>query len=263
VRVVRDLEYVPGGHPRNRLDLYLPEKTDRLLPLIIWIHGGGWWSGSKENPPGVSFAAKGYAMASINYRFSQHAPFPAQIEDCKAAIRWLRASAAKYHLDPAHVGVWGASAGGHLVALLGTTGGVKQLEGTGGNAEQSSRVQAVVDLFGPADFLTIGSPLEDPGGPVAPLLGGLPRDNKARAAAASPITYVGKDAAAFLILHGDKDNLVPVEQSRLLAAALQKAGAEVTLQILPGAGHGGPQFSTPESLTLVADFFNRHLHDKK
>jgi dipeptidyl aminopeptidase/acylaminoacyl peptidase len=128
---------------------------------------------------------------------------------------------------------------------------------------KNSRAQAVVDLFGPADFLTIGSPLEDPGGPVAPLLGGLPRDNKARAAAASPISYVGKDAAAFLILHGDKNNSVPVEQSRLLAAALQKAGAEVMLQILPGAGHGGPQFSTPESLALVADFFNRHLHDKK
>ena len=104
----------------------------------------------------MPFVAKGYAVASINYRLSQHAVFPAQIEDCKAAIRWLRANAAKYHLDPDHIGVWGASAGGHLVALLGTTGGVKELEGQGGNLDQSSRVQCVVDWFGPSDLADDG-----------------------------------------------------------------------------------------------------------
>ncbi len=263
VKVFRDLEYVQGGHERNRLDLYLPEKTDRLLPVIVWIHGGGWRNDSKENPPGVGFASMGYGMASINYRLSQHAQFPAQIQDCKAAIRWLRANANKYNLDPGHIGVWGASAGGHLVALLGTTGGVKELEGTGGNLDQSSRVQAAVDLFGPTDFLTIGHPLNDPGGPVAPLIGGPPQDNKDKAAKASPITYVGKDAAPFLILHGDKDNLVPVHQSELLAEALKKVGVEVTLQILPGAGHGGPPFSSPANLKLIADFFNKHLRNNK
>ena len=104
----RDLEYVAGGHARNKLDLYLPAKADNPLPVIVWIHGGGWSGGSKEGCPAVRFVAKGYAVASINYRFSQHALFPAQIEDCKAAIRWLRANATKYNLDAAHIGVWGA-----------------------------------------------------------------------------------------------------------------------------------------------------------
>ena len=168
----QDLEYVEGGHERNRLDLYLPEKAEDRLPLIVWIHGGAWYAGSKEGCPAVPFAAKGYAVASINYRLSQHAIFPAQIEDCKAAIRWLRANAAKYNLDPDHIGVWGASAGGHLVALLGTTAGVKELEGQGGNLDQSSRVQCVVDWFGPTDLTTMGDEGDKPGSPVALLIGG-------------------------------------------------------------------------------------------
>jgi acetyl esterase/lipase len=263
VKVLRDLVYVPGGHEQNRLDLYLPEKPNHPLPLIVWIHGGGWRSDSKEKPPAIGFAKMGYAMASINYRLSQHAQFPAQIQDCKAAIRWLRANATKYNLDPAHIGVWGASAGGHLVALLGTTGGVMELEGTGGNLDQSSRVQAVVDLFGPTDFLTIGHPLSDPGGPVVALIGGPPQENKDKAAKASPIAYVGKDAAPFLILHGDKDPLVPLDQSKLLEEALKKVGVEVTFQVLAGAGHGGSQFSSPDNLKRIADFFQKHLRDKK
>ena len=122
VKIIRDLQYVEGGHARNRLDLYLPEAVEGRRPVIVWIHGGAWYAGSKNDPsPAVPATEKGYAVASINYRLSQHAIFPAQIEDCKAAIRWLRANAAKYHLDPDHIGVWGASAGGHLVALLGTT----------------------------------------------------------------------------------------------------------------------------------------------
>ncbi len=132
-QVYHDLEYVAGGHARNKLDLYwlpvlksgpvvyLSAKADHPLPVIVWIHGGGWSGGSKEGCPAVRFVGKGYAVASINYRFSQQALFPAQIEDCKAAIRWLRANATKYNLDAGHIGVWGASAGGHLVALLGTT----------------------------------------------------------------------------------------------------------------------------------------------
>ncbi len=145
VEVLRDLPYIEDGHERHRLDLYLPQKAEGQLPLIVWIHGGAWQAGSKNGCPAVSFVGKGYAVASINYRLSQHAVFPAQIEDCKAAIRWLRAQAKKYHLAPDHVGVWGASAGGHLVALLGTSGNVKEFEGEGGNLDQSSRVQCVVD----------------------------------------------------------------------------------------------------------------------
>ncbi len=152
VKAMRNLEYVPGGHERQKLDLYLPEKADGPLPVIVWVHGGGWQKGSKDNSPGIFLAAKGFAVASVGYRLSQHALFPAQIEDCKAAIRWLRANAKKYNFDPDHVGAWGGSAGGHLVALLGTTGGMKELEGKDGNLDQSSKVQCVLDWYGPTDF---------------------------------------------------------------------------------------------------------------
>ncbi len=260
VQILKDLPYVEGGHKRNRLNLYLPEKAEGRLPVVVWIHGGGWTGGNKEGSPAVPLAAQGYAVASINYRFSQHAVFPAQIEDCKAAIRWLRASAAKYHLDPDHIGVWGGSAGGHLVALLGTTGGVKDLEGSGGNLDQSSRVQAVVDWYGPADFLSW-----DPNfnknvyGLVKALIGGSPQENREKALRASPVTYVDKDAAPFLILHGDKDNVVPLGQSQELAEALKKAGVEVRLEIVKGSGHGGPAFLSPENRKLIEDFFAKHL----
>ena len=147
---------------------------------------------------------KGYAVASINYRFSQHALFPAD-QDCKAAIRWLRANAAKYHIDPDHIGVWGYSAGGHLVAMLGTAGGVKEFD-NGANLDQSSRVQCVVDWFGPTEMMTMGPLADKPDRVVAKLIGGPVQNNKEKARAASPLTYVGKDSAPFLIVHGDKDD---------------------------------------------------------
>ena len=259
VRVLRNLQYVEGGHERNRLDLYLPEKAEGRLPLVVWIHGGAWQAGSKEGCPAVPLTAKGYAVASINYRLSQHAVFPAQIEDCKAAIRWLRANAAKHHLDADRIGVWGASAGGHLVALLGTTGGVKDLEGSRGNLDQSSRVQCVVDWFGPSNLATMGKQADKPGTPVARLIGGPVQENEEKARKASPLTYVGNDSAPFLIMHGDKDNTVPLNQSEMLAKALKKAGVEVTLQVVKGNGHGGPGFNSPESRKLIEDFFAKHL----
>ena len=262
VKVLRDLQYVENGHERNRLDLYLPEKTDARLPLVVWIHGGAWQAGSKEGCPAVFLAAKGYAVASINYRLSQHAVFPAQIEDCKAAIRWLRANAAKYHVDSDHVGVWGASAGGHLVAMLGVTGKVKALEGQGGNLDQSSRVQCVVDWFGPSNFATMRGWHNDPGSPEARLIGGSVQENPEKARKASPLTYVDKDSAAFLIMHGDKDNVVPPGQSDELADALKKAGVEVTLQVIKDNGHGGPGFGSPERRKQIEDFFAKHLGNR-
>src|SRR5262249_18009959 len=135
-------------------------KADKPVPLVIWIHGGAWSGGSKRGGPYMPLHTKGYAGASVEYRFSQVAPFPPPSEDCKAAIRWLRAHAGDYQIDKDHIGVWGSSAGGHLVALLGTAGSVKDLEGALGNAEQSSRVQAVCDWFGPSDLFRMGEQSE-------------------------------------------------------------------------------------------------------
>jgi acetyl esterase/lipase len=257
------LEYVPGGHQRQKLDLYLPEKVTRPLPVIVWVHGGGWYEGDKDWRRAVPLVPKGYAVANINYRLSQDAIFPAQIEDCKAAIRWLRSNAAKYTLDPDHIGAWGPSAGGHLVALLGTTGNVKELEGTGGNLDQSSRVQCVVDWFGPTDLATMGGQYDEPESSVARLTGGPVQKNKEKAARASPVTYVTKDAAPFLIMHGDKDDVVPLGQSVKLADALRRAGVEVKFQVYKGAGHGGRVFTSPESWRIIEDFFAKYLRPEK
>jgi acetyl esterase/lipase len=254
VRVLSDLEYVHHGHPRNRLDLYLPEKSDHPLPVIVWIHGGGWTGGDKTSGPAFHFSTKAYAVAAVNYRFSQHAIFPAQIQDCKAAIRWLRAHAVEYGLDPDHFGAWGSSSGGHLVALLGTTADVKEFEGTGGNLDQSSRVQAVVDWFGPTDFLTVGT--KDT---RTRLLGADPKQNKEPAIKASPMTYISKTAAPFLIMHGDADQTVAISQSEIFAEALKQAGAEATMVTIKGGGHGGPGFQSPQSIKEIEDFFDKHL----
>jgi len=127
VKALRDLAYVPHGHERQKLDLYLPQQPAGALPLVLWIHPGGGQGGSKENTRALYLTTQGYAVASINHRLIQHAIFPAQIHDCKAAIRWLRAHAKEYRLDPDRIGVWGASSGGTLAALLGTTGGLNDL----------------------------------------------------------------------------------------------------------------------------------------
>ena len=266
-KVERDLEYGPHGE-RNKLDLYLPEKeADHPLPLVIWIHGGGWENGNKDNPMGLALLKKGYAVASINYRLSQMAKFPAQIEDCKAAVRFLRANAKKYNLDPDHFGVFGASAGGHLVALLGTTGGVKELEGDGLNKGVSSRVQAVVDFFGPTDMLKMKEEADEKpafdansaDSPVGRLFGGPILEHKELAEKANPIHYIQRDAAPFLIMHGDKDNIVPLAQSRILDDALKAAKVESTLVVIEGNGHGGPGFVSPENLKKILEFLDKHL----
>jgi acetyl esterase/lipase/regulation of enolase protein 1 (concanavalin A-like superfamily) len=260
VKALRDLEYVKDGHERQKLDLYLPEKADGPLPVVVWIHGGAWRAGSKDGCPGVFLAAKGFAVASVGYRLSQHAVFPAQIEDCKAAIRWLRGNAKKYNLDPDHIGAWGASAGGHLVALLGTTGGMKELEGKDGDLDQLSQVQCVLDWFGPTDFRDLrGAVADDPKSVIAQLLGGPPSKEKDKAALASPVAHVHKGCPPFLIMHGDKDPTVSLGASKKLAEALEKADVPVTLVVLEGAGHGGKEFGTEESRNRIEAFFTRHL----
>lgn len=262
----RDLAYVESGHERQKLDLYLPAAPPSgLLPVILWVHGGGWQNGSKAAalPLRLGFVAKGYAIASVGYRLSDTAKFPAQIQDVKASIRWLRAHAAEYGLNPERFVAWGSSAGGHLVALLGTSGGVTAFD-VGAHLERSSRVQAVIDFYGPSDLVRF---VETPGygahrmpeSPESKLLGGPVLENKDRAAAASPVTYASRDDAPFLILHGAADPTVPPNQSEALHAVLQKVGVASTLHILPGAKHGGPEFTTPAALGWIDAFLATNL----
>ena len=265
VQAHRDLAYVDNGHERQKLDLYLPKQAKEPLPVLIWIHGGGWQNGSKDGCPPLraGYVERGYAVASLNYRLSSHAVFPAQIEDCKAAIRWLRAHAEKFGLDPQRFGVWGSSAGGHLVALLGTSGGVKAFD-VGAHLDQNSAVQAVCDYYGPSDFLAFVTT----GGyesharanaPEAKLFGGTVQEKRELAAQASPVTHVTADDPPFLIVHGDRDPVVPPNQSERLFEALKKAGVGVQYHLIEGAAHGGPGFNEPEVVALVADFFDARL----
>ncbi len=260
--VHRDLAYVTNGHPRQKLDLYLPANATHA-PLIIMIHGGAFKFGSKEGENPVPFLSQGYAVASLNYRLSGHARFPAQIEDCKAAVRWLRAHAGQYGYDPDRFGAWGASAGGHLVTMLGTTGSTTLFD-VGENLSVSSRVQAVADNYGPTDFLQMdahrlpdGMAHNPPDSPESELIGGALQENPDKARMANPITYVTKDCPPFLVIHGDRDPLVPHHQSELLVAALRSAGVSVTFYTVKGGGHGG--FTDPMVEDLTRTFFAEKL----
>jgi len=261
----RNLEYIPHGHERHRLDVYIPEVSTQPLPLIIWVHGGGWQNGGKEGCPPLrkGYVQRGYVVASLNYRLSGHAVFPAQIEDCKAAVRWLRANAARFGIDPKRVGVWGSSAGGHLAALLGTSGDVKEFD-VGGNLDQSSRVQAVCDYYGPTDFkVFVTTPRYEShasrNSPEAKLIGGAVLENREKARRANPIEYVTGDDPPFLIVHGDEDRTVPLNQSRLLFEALARAGCDVRFHTIHGAGHGRPGFDSAEIEGMVGRFFDQKL----
>lgn len=272
VRMERDLSYIPDGDAAQKLDLYLPEKpAEKPQPLIVHIHGGGWMGGSKYPCPVVNMVGKGYVVASVEYRFSQKAKFPAQIQDCQAAIRWLRAKSKDYNIDPEHVGVIGGSAGGHLCALVGTSGGKKAFPAIGGNDDQPDRVQAVCDIFGPSNFTSVMKQADDdknvrnifkfntPSDPYSSLIGVSLIDNKDKTDAVSPIHYVSQDNPPMLILHGTHDALVPYAQSQELADALKAKGIPVWLQTLPGSGHGGPAFGKTGVVMLTLNFFDKHL----
>lgn len=249
-----------GPHERNKLDVAVP-KGDGPFPLLVWIHGGGWEGGSKDGfGPFAPQVARGYAVASINYRYSKQAVFPAQVLDAKAAIRFLRTNAKKYKFDADHVGVGGASAGGHISALLGTSANVKELEGEGAKPDDT-RVQAVFDLFGPTDLCKL-SPAGARPNPVTRLLGGDTDKLKDLAGCGTPQTHVTKDDAPFLILHGDKDPLVPLAQSEDLHAALKKAGVASELVVVKGGGHGGAGFSSKENVEKINAFLDKNLKKK-
>ncbi len=285
VNVVADLEfasYQVGSERRSlQLDLYqLSEEPPEGWPVLIYIHGGGWEENSRKTCPGELLSHYGYTVACVSYRYSTQAISPAQIYDVKAAVRWLRANATTYHLNPDKFGAIGGSAGGHLSALLGTSAGVSELEGDLGNSNYSSAVQAVVDWFGPTDFSQV--PLAFEGAPTAEefealknrpwahltrvitqLIGGPIPDHPDLVALANPITFITADNPPFWILHGVKDSIVPISQSELLAKALRAKGVPVEFYRDEDRGHDtngeGQAEIDPDILTQTMTFFDHHL----
>jgi|CXWL01.1.fsa_nt_gi acetyl esterase/lipase len=259
------------------LDLRIPSGKVGPSPLLVWIHGGGWSGGARNMPSrAAALCERGYAVASIDYRLTGTAPWPAQGQDCKGALRWLRANAANFDIDPDRIGVWGSSAGGHLVAWLGAAGGVgtttignstMDLEGaTGGNLDSSSRVQAVVDWYGPTDLLFMrmypsGIDHDDPESPEGNLLDGAVPDNPERVALVNPVSFLSADDPPFLLMHGTVDDSVPFHQSELLYRALVNRGLAATFVPILDAGHGGPGFDTKDNLDKVYAFLDQSLLD--
>jgi acetyl esterase/lipase len=267
-----DLIY--NQNPNRPLRLHLlrsRQPSNQGAPALVFVHGGAFRMGSRDDGIGplIPFAERGYVCASLEYRLSGEALWPAQIEDVKCGVRFLRANAGRFGLDPERIGAWGPSAGGHLVTMLGVTGGVGELEGDGGWAGFSSRVQAVCNWFGPSDFLQMnraGSIMDHdaPDSPESELIGGAIQQYPDKAARANPISYIpGADIPPFLIVHGDADPLVPFNQSELLYQALKQAHAPVVFfRRIAGAGHGGPAFESEEIKHLLAMFFDLHLRGR-
>ncbi len=276
--ILKDIEYAVVHGVSLKLDMYLPAETpDSPQPLIVWVHGGAWRGGNKQSAKGIAnlLINRGYIVASVRYRLSQEAIFPAQIHDVKGAIRWLRAHASTYNIDPARIGAWGPSAGGHLVALLGTSADLfrhrvgntaMDLEGeVGGNTQYSSTVQAVCDYFGPTDFLRMNDFPSDidhdaAESPESMLIGATIQDHQDLSQLANPITYISPNDPPFLIVHGTADPLVAFNQSELLYGELRRQyrkSKEVSFIPIAGGGHGG--FKVPELPGKVVEFFDRHL----
>ena len=269
-----NLDYVGSGNSKQSLDLYIPSWLTKPAPLIIYIHGGGWKGGSKGNAMGFcdTLFAHGYIVADINYRLSGDSIFPAQIYDCKAAVRWLKVHAAQYNIDTNKIAVTGSSAGGHLASLLGTSGGVDSLEDFGlSSITATSKVHAVIPFYGPSDFLQMDlhipftppdsctNPLihDTPSSPEAKLLGCQISLCPERVRKANPVTYIDAADPPFKIYHGTFDCSVPPHQSILLDSALKAAEVFSSLSLLEHVGHGFRPNS--EQKQEMLEFLNTHL----
>jgi len=264
VKVTTEIEYGKGGDESLKLDLYQPEKTDGPVPGLIFIHGGAWAGGSKNDYSyyGNVFAAKGYAFSSISYRLVKVARYPAAVEDCKCAVRWMRENAKELNIDPDRIGVAGGSAGGHLSMMVGYSPDVSELEGDGGHAGVSSRVQCVVDLYGPADLTTDFVRNNEYANRVCrEFLGKSIDDDLPLYQQASPITYVDADDPPTLILHGTIDDTVPIDQGDLLATKLRATGVPYIYDRLPGWPHAMDisQDVNDRCVWLMERFFAHYL----
>ena len=259
--------YGHGGDRELKLDLARPEGKGPF-PAIVFIHGGGWSGGNRQayHEAVQDAALRGYVAVTVSYRLTEpdsegkaKFPFPAQVHDVKCAVRWLRAHAAKYGVDPKRIGATGGSAGGHLALMLGASEKVAELEGDGGHADQSSRVQAVVNYYGPTDMTGLYAAGEALPPIVGPFLGGGPNEVGDRYRAASPVTYVSRKTPPILTLHGTEDRVVPIAQARLLDKRMKKVGALHTLVPLEGQGHGFQGDARARARQLMYRFFDEYL----
>jgi acetyl esterase/lipase len=261
VRVETDLTFGKGGDKELKLDLAMPKEGEGPFPAVLCIHGGAWRAGSRQDLAKIAemTAARGYVAVTVDYRLAPDARFPAQIEDCKAAVRWLRAEAKKYKIDPDRIGVVGFSAGAHLACLLGATSKEDGLEGAGGNAEQSSKVQAVVSYFGPTDFTTRTWDDELERNLLVPFVGASFAEKPELYRKVSPIVYVRKDAPPFLFFHGTEDKLVAVRQSEVMVEKLKAVNVPAELIKFEGEGHGLKGDKMRQSLDKTFQFFDERL----
>ncbi len=263
VRLERDVVFGKGGDTELKLDLAMPKGGEGPFPAIVCLHGGGWIAGERQQMRGTIevLARRGYVAISPDYRLAPKDRFPAQIEDCKAAVRWLRANAEKYHINPQRIGAFGFSAGAHLASLLGVSRKDDGLEGRGGNDDRSSAVQAVVSFFGPTDFTQPVWSKELRERHLTPFLGGTAEEKTDLYRRASPLTYAGKHAPAFLFVHGTADTLVPIQQSEAMVEKLRQAGVSARLIAVEGEGHGWgwQREHRLTSLARMMDFFDENL----
>ncbi len=237
VEVKKGIEYGKGGEIPLKLDLYSPKDLETPVPCLVFIHGGGWKSGKREDYHlyCVKFAKMGYVVATISYRLRDVAPYPAAVKDAKCAVRWVRANAKELNIDPNRIAAIGGSAGGYLAMMIGYSSDVKQFEGEGGNPEVSSRVQAVVNLYGPVDLTTEYARNH---GLITGFLKKSYEEDQDIYKQASPLTHLTKDDPPTLILHGTIDDLVPISQADKLAAGLKKQNIPVQYERLKGWPHG-------------------------
>jgi len=262
--VLRDIEYARTGERSLKLDLYVPDQAPRA-PLMVWVHGGAWRSGSKSNMPLIKLAQEGYVIASVDYRLSTEAPFPAQIHDLKAAVRFLRAHGRQWGIETNKIVIAGDSAGGHLAALVGVSNGNTELEGAlGADRAQNSDVQGIISFYGAANLTTIlgqstphGLKVRVPA--LELLLGGQPTNAVAMAQLASPVFHVDSHDPPLLLFHGDQDPQMPINQSHELHGAYQRVKASVQFEVVHGAGHGGATFYDEERLATVREFLGKHF----
>lgn len=258
----RDVVYGTGGGEELKLNLARPKNASGPLPCMVVIHGGGWAAGNRNahNPQTWEFAKRGYVSATVGYRLVPKAVFPAQVEDVKCAVRFLRANAEKYGIDPNRIGAVGFSAGAHLSMMLGVMGKEDGFEGEGGAPDQPSQVNAVVAFFGPTDF-NLEYP-ETSRKIVQNFLGGTKEEKAENYRKASPITYVSKGDAPMLLIQGTKDALVPHEQAIVMGDALTKAGVPGRVELLLGAGHGWGGTELKRTIDITFAWFDQHLRPK-